>query len=75
MDYFDVKITPQGLKEMVEWARANFSEELLDQFAEKLDKMIEFGGFVGRLIEVADAQVFKLVLKEGVGLLLGGEDK
>lgn len=69
MEYFTVKLSPEGLEEMREWAKENLDDELLDQFADKLDKVIVFGGFLGAIIEASDARVFKMVLKHGVDLI------
>ena len=71
MRYFDVKISEQGTKEMLEWAKGNLTPELLDQFAERLDALFVFSGLIGGLIEASDARVFKLVLEKGAGLIFG----
>lgn len=71
MKYFDVKISEQGTKELLEWAKANLTPELLDQFAERLDALFVFSGLVGGLIEANDAKVFKLLLEKGAGLIFG----
>lgn len=71
MKYFDVKVDPKGVKALGDWAKANLSDELLDQLAEKLDGVVVFGGVLGRLIEMNDGKVFRMLLKEGTDLLLG----
>lgn len=71
MKYFEVKVNPKGVQDLGDWAKANLNDELLNQLAEKLDGVIVFGGVLGRLIEVNDGKVFRMLLKEGADLLLG----
>lgn len=74
MKTFDVKVDKEGLQELLIWAKSNFNDEMLDQFCERLDKVIVFGGFLGTIIEMYDAKIIRLLMEKGVDALFGKED-
>lgn len=71
MKYFDVKVDPKGVKDLADWAKANLNDKLLNELAVKLDGVVVFGGVLGRLVELNDGKLFRLLLKEGTDLLFG----
>ena len=74
MDWINIKINPEGLKDLEVWVKEKLAPEEQDRLAEILDKIVEVGGIVGAGIELMDGKLFKTLIAQGVTALFPGDE-